>query len=258
MDITEYNRQAWDGYVERGSEWTIGVGPEEIERARNGEWQIILTPLKPVPRSWFPTELHEKKVLGLASGGGQQGPILAAAGASVTILDNSPRQLERDRQVAQREGLTIATVQGLMEDLSMFEDASFDLIVHPVSNLFTPNVRNVWKEASRVLKRGRAILSGFLNPAQFLFDLNAMDRGEFIVKNKLPYNDLTHLSTEALEKHLNDKQAIEFGHTLEDLIGGQIEAGLMITGFYEDGWTKEANALSQYMDIFIATRAVKI
>jgi len=29
----------------------------------------------------------------LASGGGQQGPVLAAAGAHVTVFDNSPRQL---------------------------------------------------------------------------------------------------------------------------------------------------------------------
>jgi 2-polyprenyl-3-methyl-5-hydroxy-6-metoxy-1,4-benzoquinol methylase len=70
-------------------------------------------------------------VLCLASGGGQQGPILAAAGARVTVFDNSPQQLAQDRFVARREGLTLETVEGDMRDLSVFADVSFDLIVHP-------------------------------------------------------------------------------------------------------------------------------
>ena len=80
-------------------------------------------------------------MLCLASGGGQQGPILAAAGANVTVFDNSPRQLAQDRLVADREGLAIETVLGDMADLSAFPDARFDLIVHPVSNVFVPDVR---------------------------------------------------------------------------------------------------------------------
>ena len=67
---------------------------EAIEEARQGRWEIVLTPTKPVPRDWL--EVEGRHVLCLASGGGQQAPILAAAGATVTVLDNSPKQLERD------------------------------------------------------------------------------------------------------------------------------------------------------------------
>ena len=151
-DILDYNRHAWDRKVERGSPYTIPVAPEDVARARNGIWSLGLTPTKPVPVDWFPP-LAGLDVLCLASGGGQQGPILAAAGANVTVFDNSPNQLAQDRTVADREGLAIETVQGDMADLSAFHDARFDLIFHPVSNVFAPDVKPVWKEAFRVLRR---------------------------------------------------------------------------------------------------------
>jgi SAM-dependent methyltransferase len=162
-DILIYNRQAWDRQVGRGNPYTIPVSNEEIARARKGDWSISLTPTKPVPPDWFPP-LGGVDVLCLASGGGQQGPILAAAGAKVTVFDNSPAQLAQDRLVADRDGLVIETVQGDMADLSVFPDARFDLIIHPVSNVFVPDVKPVWREAFRVLKPGGALLKGFMNP----------------------------------------------------------------------------------------------
>ncbi len=143
MDIREYNRVAWDREVERRNRWTVPVSEAVIAAARRGQWEILLTPSKPVPRAWFP-DLEGIDVLCLAAGGGQQGPVLAAAGARVTVLDNSPRQLEQDRFVAEQYALPLDTVEGDMADLSMFSDQSFDLIVHPVSNVFIPDVRPVW------------------------------------------------------------------------------------------------------------------
>ena len=151
MDIRAFNRRAWDKEVKKGNQWTVPVGPEVISAAREGKWEIILTPTKPVPRSWFPEDLSGCEVLCLASGGGQQGPILAVAGANVTVFDNSPNQLAQDRLVAERDNLAITTVEGDMRDLSAFSDESFDLIVHPVSNCFVPEVQPVWDEAFRVL-----------------------------------------------------------------------------------------------------------
>src|SRR5712675_944311 len=103
-DILTYNRHAWDRQVERGNRWTIPVGPEEVARARRGDWTLVLTPTKAVPSDWFPP-LPGLDVLCLAGGGGQQGPILTAAGANVTVFDNSPGQLARDRLVADRDDL---------------------------------------------------------------------------------------------------------------------------------------------------------
>src|SRR3954471_9407372 len=110
-DILDYNRRAWDRQVERGNRWTVPVGLEEVARARRGEWRIVLTPTKAVPPGWFPP-LSGLDVLCLASGGGQQGPVLAAAGADVTVFDNSPGQLAQDRIVGERGGLAIDTRLG--------------------------------------------------------------------------------------------------------------------------------------------------
>jgi SAM-dependent methyltransferase len=253
-EIRRYNRRAWNRAVARRSEWTIPVSMAEIDAARRGEWEIRLTPRRSVPRTWFPP-LDGCTVLGLAAGGGQQGPILAAAGATVTTLDNSPRQLERDQQVAKQAGLTIHTVEGDMADLSAFADASFDLIVHPCSNLFVPDVRPVWREAFRVLRPGGSLLAGFCNPALYIFDQALADEGQLVVRHRLPYADTTSLSPEEQQRYLDDEQPLEFGHTLEDQIGGQLDAGFVLTGFYEDGWP--GMALADYMPIFMATRTIK-
>jgi len=257
-EIRQYNRGAWDRQVELGNPWTVPVSEAEVAEARQGRWQILLTPTIPVPRKWFP-ELAGCDVLCLASGGGQQGPILAAAGARVTVLDNSPRQLAQDRLVAERESLALTTVEGDMADLHMFSDESFDLVVHPVSNLFVPEVRPVWAEAYRVLRSGGVLMAGFDNPVRYLFDLDLAERtGVFQVKYALPYSDLTSPSEEDRQRYLETGEPLEFGHTLDDQIGGQLDAGFHLTGFYEDRYGEgEMDPLSRYTASFIATRAVK-
>jgi SAM-dependent methyltransferase len=256
--VREHNRGAWNRQVESGNPWTIPVGKEEIAEARRGRWQIVLTPTKPVPRHWFP-DLVSCDVLCLASGGGQQGPILAAAGANVTVLDNSPRQLAQDRLVAERDALVIATVEGDMASLHMFSDECFDLVVHPVSNSFVPDVRPVWQEAYRVLRSGGALLAGFANPVNYLFDFELAEQAGILqVKHPLPYSDVDSLSEEEKRCYAEEGEPFEFSHTLEDQIGGQLDAGFVLTGFYEDTCDdRDGEPLAQFMDLYIATRAVK-
>jgi SAM-dependent methyltransferase len=232
----------------------VPVGAEEVARARAGEWSVVLTPTRPVPRAWF-GELRGARVLGLASGGGQQGPILAAAGAAVTVIDNSPAQLAGDREVAARDGLELTCEPGDMADLSRFADGVFDLVFHPVSNLFVSDVRPVWREAFRVLRPGGRLLAGFVNPLLFLFEADKEERGEYEVRFALPYSDLTSLPPEGLAKRLAENEPLEFGHTLADQIGGQLDAGFVLTGFFEDGWPERP--LSRLTPLFIATLAVK-
>jgi SAM-dependent methyltransferase len=256
LDVRSHNRDAWDREVQAGNQWTVPVSPESIQAARQGDWQIVLTPLIPVPSEWFPQPLAGKNVLCLASAGGQQGPILAAAGAHVTVLDNSPAQLDRDRMVAMRDHLDMQVIEGDMRDLSAFGDESFDLVFHPVSNLFVPDIQPVWNETFRVLRRGGILLSGFVNPAVFIFDLNAEEHeGSLKARHSIPYSDLTSLTKEELKDSLSKGEPLEFGHSLDSQIGGQLRAGFVLTGFFED--KSPDMLLSKYMPTMIATRVIK-
>jgi SAM-dependent methyltransferase len=193
------------------------------------------------------------RILGLACGGGQQGPIFAAAVAEVTIFDNSPAQLARDREVAEREGLTIRTVEGDMRDLSAFAGESFDLVFHPTSNLFIHEIRPVWREAARVLKKGGTLLAGFMQPVFYIFDFEELDKGNFVVRHKIPYSDIEACGEDRL---LAEDRPAEFGHSLTDQLAGQTEAGLVIVGLYEDRHT--GVVLSQHIATYMATRAIKL
>jgi SAM-dependent methyltransferase len=258
MNIRDHNRQAWNKQVDWGNEWTRPVGPEVTAAARQGDVEIYLTPIRRVPSDWL-GELSGRDVLCLASGGGQQGPVLAAAGARVTVLDNSPRQLEQDRLVAERDGLTIITIEGSMDDLSAFANDSFDLIVHPVSNVFIADVLPVWREACRVLRPGGRLLAGFNNPALYLFDYEKVRRTDRLeVRYALPYADSEQLTPEEIARRLADGDPLEFSHSLETQIGGQLAAGFVLTGLYEDRDRSGGfNPLSAYMPTYLATRAVK-
>jgi SAM-dependent methyltransferase len=253
FDPVAHNRAAWDREVEAHNEWTRPVGPEVIARAREGDWSVVLIGYEPVPRDWFPADLAGVAVLGLASGGGQQGPVLAAAGARVTVFDNSPRQLARDQEVAAREGLALRTVLGDMRDLSAFPDASFDLVFHPVSNLFCPDLAPVWREAFRVLRPGGLLLAGFMNPDIFVFDVGALERGEFVVRHALPFSTLDLPGAERQEYYADGP--VEYSHSLTSQLGGQMAAGFSLTHLAEA--PHHADATQRYMPGYIATRAIK-
>lgn len=256
IDPVAHNSAVWDRQVDEGNEWTRPVSAEVIARARDGEWSIVLIGYEPVDPSWFPPRLAGADVLCLASGGGQQGPTLAAAGARVTVLDISPRQLAQDEFVSARDNLPLRTVVGDMRDLSPFPDESFDLIVHPVSNLFCPDLAPVWRECFRVLRPGGALLAGFLNPDLYIFDAEALDsRAEFVVRHALPYSDLTHLTQAERDRVFGPGAAVEYSHSLTDQLGGQLAAGFVITGFAEA--PHHASATARYLPGYFATRAVK-
>lgn len=143
--------------------------------------------------------------------------------------------------------------------MSAFSDESFDLIIHPVSNVFVPDVKQVWKEAVRVLRLGGLLLSGFTNPVVYLFDSMEMSKNRLVVSHKIPYSPFNEDAKAETELYLKYGEALEFGHTLQDQLAGQIEAGFVITGLYEDNNRENAKSLlDNYIPIYMATKAVKM
>ena len=227
QDYTSINARTIDRWVEEGWEWGIPVSHEEFERARQGGWRILLTPTKPVPASWFPP-LEGAQVLGLASGGGQQMPILTARGAHCTVLDYSERQIASERMVAEREGYEIRAVCADMTRPLPFADESFDLIVYPVSNCYIRDVLPVWKECWRVLKPGGLLMAGLDNGFNYLFEDAEPDR----MVGMLPFDPLmNHAQMESL---IRDDCGVQFSHTIAEQIGGQLKAGFRLLDVYDD------------------------
>ncbi len=255
MNVREFNSKAWDENVRKHENFTFPSSLVDIMSAKQGKWRLSITGNRFIPQYWLP-EVNGKRILCLAGGGGAQGPVLAAAGASVVVFDNSPMQLKIDQDLQVEHNLDLTTVEGDMCDLSCFNDKTFDYIIHPVANVFVENVQPVWAEAYRVLKKGGIMVAGIANPAIYIFDQELLDKDKLIVRNKLPYSDVQHLPPKKLKEHIENKIPLEFGHTLEQQLGGLCRAGFLIADFFEDDYNGE-DILDDYLKSLIALKAVK-
>lgn len=247
-DYIKKNQLIIDGWVANGWRWGQPVNHEVYNEALNGDYKLFLTPTIPIPKNWL-GNLKKKKVLGLAAGGGQQGPILAALGAQVTIIDFSEQQILSEKNVATRENYDIEIIQGDISQKLPFEADYFDLIIHPVSNVYVQNVQTIWREAFRILKPDGEILSGLDNGINYI-----VDNSETKVVNRLPFNPLKN--ADQMKQMLDENGGIQFSHSIEEQIGGQLKAGLILKDIYSDT-NGVGNLHSLNIPSFWATRSQK-
>ncbi len=247
-DYQDINAETIDHWVEEGWEWGRPISRETYRKALAGEWEVLLTPTKPVPREWF-GKLAGKKLLGLASGGGQQMPIFAAAGAECTVLDYSEKQLESERLVSKREGYSIRIIRADMTKPLPFKNEEFDIIFHPVSNCYVREVLPIWKECFRILKKGGVLLSGTDHYVNYIVDEN-----EERIVNRLPFDPITY--PEQMKQLADSDSGVQFSHSLEGQIAGQLRAGFILTDLYEDT-NGEGRLHEMNIPTFLAMRSVK-
>ena len=231
-ELKRLNSLAWDGEVEKGNWWTRPASHETIRRAKEGEVEITLTPCRRVPTSWCRRIGH--RVLALASGGGQQGPILAASGRDVTVVDLSAAQLEQDRKTAAREDLALRTVRTSMDELDCFEDEAFDCVVNPVSVNFVPDCKEVFTQVRRILVKDGLFLFAVANPIMYIFDVKGLEKGRMRIRYTLPFSSDHSLSERQRRRMAERGDTFEFSHSLDSLIGGLCAAGFAIEDFYSD------------------------
>lgn len=249
MDYQKKNAEVIDAWCTEGWQWGQPISHDVYEKALNGEWGVYLTPTKLVPHEWL-GDLKGKKLLGLASGGGQQIPIFTALGAQCTLLDYSVKQCESERKVAEREGYDVEIIRADMTKRLPFEDEAFDIIFHPVSNCYVEKVEPIFRECWRVLKKGGVLLGGYDIGINYIFD-----EKEEKVKFTLPFNPLK--DEKLFEYCMNNDMGIQFSHTLEEQIGGQLRAGFQLTHLYEDV-NGEGNLHDHHVPSFVAVRSVKL
>ena len=256
MKYTDMNAKTIDGWVKEGWEWGKPISQEIFQKAKKGDWQVVLTPKIPVPKDWFAPYLQKEKLenialLGLASGGGQQMPIFAALGADCTVLDYAQSQLDSEQMVAEREGYLINMVKADMTKPLPFADNTFHVIFHPVSNCYVEEVEPIWKECYRILKPGGVLLAGMDNGINYLFD---EERDPTLrVQNPLPYNPLKN--PKLMEEALIKDEGVQFSHSLEEQIGGQLKAGFILTHLLED--RDKDSLIGKYIPQYLLTRALK-
>ena len=157
--------------------------------------------------------------------------------------------IRTQRLVSEREGYAIRIVRGDMTKPLPFADEEFDLIFHPVSNCYVREVRPIWRKCWRVLKPGGLLLSGVDYFVNYIVDAEERE-----IVHHLPFDPLVD---EAQRKELElAGDGMQFSHTLEEQIGGQLEAGFTLLSLYED--TNSAGRLHDLnIPSFLAMRAQK-
>ncbi len=228
------NREAWEKLATDPRFAGIGTLPDSPERA--------LAAIDPWVRG---SGVVGRDVLCLASGGGTHAPLYAIAGARVTVVDISPRQLEHDDAVAQQLGLPIRTLCQSIDRLEALDDASFDVVVQPVSSSYVPDVRAVYRQVARVIRRGGVYVSQHKQPVALQTIASSGEGDEAagplrlwtpaVDGKRIPAGpDIDRAGPARRDViGIREQGTDEFVHTLDALIGGLCDAGFVITDFQE-------------------------
>jgi SAM-dependent methyltransferase len=194
-------------------------------------------------RAWLPASLAGLEVLCLAAAGGKHGPLYAAAGATVTVVDCSSGMLELDRQVARERGVNLELVQGSMDSLGMLAAARFDLVIHPVSTCYLPDVAAVFAAVARVIRPGGLYVSQHKSPASLQASVHPNRAGRYELVHPLGRGE--PLPPESPGR-LREAGTQEFVHSLSELLGGLCRAGFVIEDVHEPEHAEPAAAVGSF------------
>ena len=220
LPVLEHNARAWDRLAQAQGALAQPAVDEAFDDPR--AW---LGSGGTVGRRWLPERLTGLEVLCLAAGGGKHGPLYAAAGARVTVVDLAPAMLELDRQVARERGLNLNLIAGSMDALGMLPQGRFDLVIHPVSTCYLPEVRGVFREVARVTRPGGMYVSQHKSPASL--QAAAEPGGSGCYELRHPQSCQTPLPPTPPSR-LRETGTQEFIHSLSDLLGGICGAGFSV------------------------------
>jgi SAM-dependent methyltransferase len=247
----DHNRRAWDELVQKRHGFARPAKDEEF-----------VDPLRTLDGglNWLGGDIRGQRVLCLAAGGGRQGPLYAAAGAIVTVVDISPAQLALDREVAAERSLELRTVAASMDALPMFAAGEFDLVVQPVSTCYVPQITPVYREVARILRPGGLYISQHKSPVSLQADIAPSRRGYELTE---PYYRTGPLPPVVGSRH-REEGTLEYLHRWEELLGGLCRAGFVIEDLVEplhakaDADTGEWHHRGQYVAPYVRIKARRV
>jgi SAM-dependent methyltransferase len=178
---------------------------------------------------WLGGDIRGKRLLCLGAGGGKHGPLYAAAGATVTVVDLSPAQLELDREVAAERRLELVTIEASMDDLSMFATGEFEIVIQPVSTCYLPEIAPVYREVARVTRAGGLYISQHKSPTSLQSDVKPAAQGYELVE---PYYRTGPLPPVVGSPH-REEGTLEYLHRWEELLGLMCRAGFVLEDLIE-------------------------
>ena len=229
----QHNRNAWNRMAE---EQHVLAKPARAEELRN--------PLRTVDASgWLPDSIEGWNVLCLAAGGGRHGPLYSAAGANVTVVDLSPAMLERDRIVARDKQLQLRTVETSMDELSMFSNGEFDLVIHPVSTCYLPSLDQLFPEVARVTRPDGLYISQHKQPTNLQASLEAYT-GQYVIEHA--YYDRGPVPRATEPNKLREPGTREFAHSWNSILGGICRSGFAIEDVTEPNHAKPESSLGSF------------
>lgn len=215
----EHNQRAWDERARRNERHTKSVLRRDL-----------INPLPILdPENWLGGNVRGRKILCLASGGGLQSAMLASAGGIVTVVDLSNAMLEKDRAMAKEHSLQVLAVQTSMDDLSMFADGAFEIVLQPVSTCYIADVAAVFREVARVLREDGIYISQHKQPASLQAETLPSGRGYLVVE---PAERAAPLPP-TLPCFHREADAVEYLHRWQALIGGMCRSGFVVEDLVE-------------------------
>jgi len=215
----DQNRKAWDALVRQGQRFTRPAPDENFA-----------DPLAVVDGvNWLGGDIRGKRLLCLAAGGGKHGPLYASAGAEVTVVDLSPAMLALDRAVAAERGLPLTIVETSMDDLSMFVAGSFEIVIHPVSTCYLPQIAPVYREVARVTATGGLYISQHKTPQSLQAEITPAGAQYALTE---PYYRTGPLPP-VENTPLREPGTLEYLHRWEELLGQMCRAGFVIEDLLE-------------------------
>ena len=218
----DWNRQTRDGRIYTRP-W-LDIAEERLRQYVHGETEGLELEFNYIYPPAILHDVHGKKVLCLAAGGGQQSAVFGLLGADVTVLDIADAMLDGDRRAADRYGYPLRTIQADMRNLAMLQPAEFDRVYHAISLCFVPEVQPVYREVFRVLRPGGMYRVGHVHPATYRVEWGSWDGDGYRIAS--PY-----LGGRIAE---SDPAAPEYRHLLTSMFNGLVESGFVIEGVFED------------------------